>query len=314
MKRKSLLIKIGIAALIIFAAMNIIAAIHAYKFTHFSTSGEVSAPKDNRTMDVKIKMLFTGIDLARPENDRLPETPYEVVHFDSYNHKLEGWYIPADSAIGTVIMFHGYIGNKSQLVKKAHILNQMKYNTLLIDFMGSGGSEGNHTSIGYYEAVQVKDAYDYLQANYPDDNLYLFGNSMGAAAIMKAMKDYDDLKPQALLLECPFGTMEETVNARFRSTRVPTFPMSKILLFWGGFINDYNSFKHNPADYAKEITTPTLLMYGENDVRVTQREIDQIYINLAGPKTKKIIPGSGHNIYVFEHEKEWTENMQLFLK
>lgn len=29
--------------------------------------------------------------------------------------------------------------------------------------------------------------------------------------------------------------------------------MANLLVFWGGVQNDFNAFKHNPTDYAKNI-------------------------------------------------------------
>ena len=50
--------------------------------------------------------------------------------------------------------------------------------------MGSGGSEGNETTIGYKEAEEVKSCYDYV-AGQGEKRIFLFGTSMGAAAILK---------------------------------------------------------------------------------------------------------------------------------
>ena len=76
---------------------------------------------------------------------------------------------------------------KSSLLDKAEIFLNLGYNTFLVDFMGSGGSDGNQTTIGFYEAEEVKTAFNYLEAC-GEKNIILFGTSMGAAAIMKAQR------------------------------------------------------------------------------------------------------------------------------
>src|SRR5271165_3552750 len=97
------------------------------------------------------------------------------------------------------------------------------YNSLLVDFMGSGGSERNQTTIGYKEAQEVRDCYNYIQQSW-EQNIYLYGASMGAVAIMKSIKDYK-IQPKAIIIECPFATMYQAVCARFRMLHVTAIPL-----------------------------------------------------------------------------------------
>ena len=60
--------------------------------------------------------------------------------------------------------------------------------------------------------------------------------------------------------------------------------MPRLLLFWGGIQNGFWGFSHNPVEYAKNIDCPTLLLYGEKDKSVSQKEIKEIFANLKGPK------------------------------
>jgi hypothetical protein len=89
------------------------------------------------------------------------------------------------------------------MLDKSDIFLSEGYNSFLVDFMGSGGSEGNQKSIGFLEAEHVKSCFDYLTNN-GEHNIYLFGTSMVAAATMKAIHDYD-IKPKGIIIECPFG-------------------------------------------------------------------------------------------------------------
>jgi len=82
--------------------------------------------------------------------------------------------------------------------------------------------------------------------------------------------------------------MYKTVCARFRSMNAPTFPMAGLLVFWGGLQNGFWAFGHNPTEYAKKINCPTLLMYGQQDDKVSRAEIDEIFANLAGQKELKM--------------------------
>lgn len=135
---------------------------------------------------------------------------------------------------------------------------------------------------------------------------------MGAVAIMKAVAD-TEIKPDTIIIECPFGTMRTTVQNRFAAMNVPSFPFSDLLLFYGGLQNGFDAYAHNPIDYAKSIDIPTLLMYGAKDQRVTRTEIDEIYKNLAGPKRLEILPNSGHANYLRKSHIGWKNIVSSFL-
>ena len=297
--------------LFIFILMNVIAIFHGYKFTHFDTTVGQRVNPDKLSTLQKAKMLFFGTSLPRPKNTGVPKQPYETVTIKS-NVKLEAWYIKAANPKGTVLLFHGYQGNKSNLIKASDEFLKMGYNTLLVDFMGSGGSEGNSTTIGAIEGVEVKDCFEYIRQK-GEQNIILYGSSMGSAALMKAIDEYR-IAPNAIIIGCPFGTMYKTVAARFDIMGVPSFPMAGLLMFWGGVENGFRAFNHNPEEYAKSVTCPTLLLWGEKDNRVSRGEIDAIYANLAGPKTLKTFPQTGHGAYLDTDHDAWVAEVQQFLE
>ena len=312
MTRKKTLKRIGWGLLIIFVLMNIIAFFHAYKFTHFGDNTLVRTrdPKE-LTLIRRIKSLAFGINNPRPTNQQSPTKPFETIKLKS-NKTIECWLIKTEQAKGTVVLFHGFAGEKSSLIEKAAIFQDLGYNTLLVDFMGSGGSEGNQTTIGFFEASEVKTCFDYLKG-IGENKIYLWGTSMGAVAIMKAINDYG-IQPTGIMIECPFGSMYETVCARFRLMHAPSFPMAGLLVFWGGLQNNFWAFGHNPTEYAKKITCPTLLQYGELDNKVSRAEIDEIFANIKAEKQLRTYPLAGHENYMNKYEQEWRKDIISFLK
>ena len=141
----------------------------------------------------------------------------------------------------------------------------------------------------------------------------MFRTSMGAVAIMKSIYDYS-LEPECIILECPFGDMLETVQARFRIMKAPVFPMSHLLTFWGGLQNSFNAFAHNPSEYAKKIKVKSMLLYGMKDNRVSLEETELIFENLAGPKELKLYPEASHESILMKYRGEWIQNVQDFIE
>lgn len=299
---------------ILFVLMNLVAFFHARKFTHFSVRKEEKT-KDAQelTLFQKLKALAFGIDNPRPVHSALPQQAYETIVLQS-NKRIECWYIKAENPKGTIILFHGYSSDKSLMIDRSNEFLKLGYNTFLVDFMGSGGSEGNQTTIGVQEAMQVKTCYEYL-VKQGEANIYIFATSMGAVSTLKAFHDdvQGVLRPKGLILECPFGTMYKTTTARFKNMGVPSFPMAGLLVFWGGLQNNFWAFGHKPIHYAKSVNVPVLLLYGEKDQNVSRAEVDEIYANLQGPKQFKTYPQAKHESYLLQYRKEWVADVAGFL-
>ena len=140
----------------------------------------------------------------------------------------------------------------------------------------------------------------------------LYGNSMGAAAVLKAVGDRH-LQPAAIVVECPFDSLASTVRHRFDAFGLPAFPAAHLLLFWGGIQERFNPWRFNPVDSAAGIESPTLLMNGGRDPWVSEREARAIYERLNGPKRLQIFPELGHQSFLRARRSEWVAVVTEFV-
>ena len=72
-----------------------------------------------------------------------------------------------------VILVHGYNTDRYVLLEQARIFGELGYNSLLIDQRGWGNSEGEYTSFGFKESLDLLKWIDYLTCQYPRYLLYL---------------------------------------------------------------------------------------------------------------------------------------------
>ena len=135
---------------------------------------------------------------------------------------------------------------------------------------------------------------------------------MGAVAVLKAVSQYQ-LKPDALILECPFSSLLKTVKNRFRIMNLPSFPFAELLVFWGSVQNNFWGFNHNSVTYAKQIDIPTLLNYGLKDNCVDPGEIESIFNQLRGYKEQKFFESCGHESYCKKEPSKWAKTIEAFL-
>jgi len=231
--------------------------------------------------------------------------------------RLESWYAAADTSNGkiprgTVLMFHGHGSSKSGIIAEATAFHELGYHIMVTDFRAHGNSEGSTTSIGMYEARDVKAVYDYVQAK-QEKNIVLYGISMGAATITKAVSEFG-LKPSKVILEMPFATLQDAVAGRMRTMGLPQEPLSTLLTFWGGVELGAWAFNYQPQKDAAAINCPVLLQWGVTDPRVTESETHQIFKNLAS-RDKVLIKylQSGHQSLCKNEKSKWYMTVGRFL-
>ncbi len=300
-------------ALVLFVLVNIITAFHAYKFTHIYNRDEVEIKsKDEKNgWDITKEILFgaKAVKLQNPAPDSVMET---VILHTKDSIKLEAWYIKTTATLkGTVILFHGHLSKKSSVTSEAAGFRKLGYNTLLVDLRAHGGSGGNTCTIGYDESEDVKLAYEYIQSK-GEKNIVLWGISMGAAAVAKAISDYS-LQPSKVILEMPFATIRQAAHGRLKLMGLPAEPLSTLVLFWGSVENGFWAFDMKPAEFVTKITMPTLLQWGKNDPRVLQEETDAVYKNIAGKKELVVYENSGHQSLCEKENEKWMASVSGFL-
>lgn len=302
----------GLCILLAFVLLNVVAINHAYRFTHFTDEGVSTGKEESLTFLQKIGVLFTGITKVKSRVTKFPDRPYSTFTITVKTDTLRGWVLSADSSRGVIIMGHGYAGNKGTLLNEAGGFNDLGFTTVLFDFKGHGESSGYQTTIGYTEAENAVAVYEFVKKQFPRQKIYLYGISMGAVAMLRAVGDLG-LKPDGLILECPYGSMLETAQTRFRIMKVPSFPAAQLLVFWGGIENGFWAFNNNSYRFAEHVTVPTLLLYGKNDERATEKENQEIYEHLKSPKT--IVPfNAAHQSYCVSDPALWRGSMEKFFK
>lgn len=304
---------LGKLILVLFVLFNGMLIFQAYSLSHFYETGEVAIKKqaDKTGWEITKEILF-GPNFAKQKNSE-PDSAVQTLYFTTANGlKLEAWLLPTPAAKGTVALFHGHGGKKSSLLKEAEVFRSLGYSVLLLDFRAHGGSQGNTCSIGYKEVEDVKLAYDYLIAQ-GEKNIILYGVSLGAATITKAVNDYQ-LKPSKIILDMPFASLSDGVRGRLRIMNLPEEPLSTMLTFWGGTLQGFWAFNHKPYQYAQQIKCPVLLQRGRLDNRVTQQETEKIYTNISSAKKLVIYENSSHESLCKKETSKWTNEVTAFLQ
>ncbi len=305
------------AALVLLAIINVLAYKHARAMLQFGgPEGRMRKPEELSFAE-KADALFNGISIPRPESTREPQelAPdcQELSIGSSGGAMLAAWYVNRGAATPLVILFHGYCAEKSSLLPEARAFMDLGASVLLVDFRGSGGSSESYTTVGVEEADDVVASLAYARETFSHERIILFGQSMGAAAILRAAY-MQDIAPEGVILEAVFDTMFNTVCNRFEVMHAPSFPSAQLLVFWAGRQRGLNGFAHNPVDYAGALTCPALFMHGTDDPRAKLEEGRRVFSAAPEPKTLLIFEGVGHESYLSQCPQQWKTAAAEFLR
>ncbi len=289
-----------------------------------------TARPESLSLGSKMKVLFGGVTVPRPQNHSDPRSAhgwdFDRIEIDNgRGENLEVWRIPsgrtgyaASSAEGAplALMFHGYAASKGSLLPAAVQLRQLGCDCWLVDFFGSGGSSGDHTTFGWAEADDVAAVFREAQASSAYDlekrrPIILYGASMGGAAVMRAMADLG-VDADAALVESVFSDLRGTVANRFHLMQLPAFPAADLLLYFGGRDLNFDPREHCPRDYAPRIDVPTLLLHGDRDTRAPLADAQRIRENFSGPASLVAFDAE-HQTLAASHPEQWRNAVRDFL-
>lgn len=169
-----------------------------------------------------------------------------------------------------------------------------------LDFAGSGLSEGEHVSLGYFEREDVEAVIAYLRNSDEVTTIGLWGHSMGATTSLL----YGDRDPSigAMVLDSPFADLLQLANelaqhARENGLRVPGFAISvatsmirrSVRLRAGFDMRDVS-----PVANCGKCFIPALFAHGERDSFIKPSHSEQLHAAYAGDKNLILFDGD-HN-------------------
>ncbi len=291
----------SICAVVGFVSLNVVAWNHVHAMTHFVAVGERTAPPEALSPWEAAWVLAMGVTIPRPRNEAVPIGPFTTHRVPVDGQEVEIWMVPAADSIGEAVLFHGYAGAKDSLLPLVEGFHARRFSVVLVDFRGSGGSDGDDTTLGSREADDVAAVVEWLEARRSCPRL-MYGFSMGGAAVLKAMSEAD-LAVDAMVVESVFDRLRTTVGHRFDRFGLPAFPGADLLLFWGSIDLGRNAFALAPVDVAAEVEVPTCVISGLDDPRVLPAEARAVAQAL--PRGALVLRRGGHELGGLADPEAW---------
>jgi fermentation-respiration switch protein FrsA (DUF1100 family) len=245
---------------------------------------------------------FTGA-FYHPDQVQV-ETPahyhlrFEEVFFNSRDGtRLCGWFVPAiGTPVGTVIHFHGNYGNQTYSFKQVHWLPAKGFNVFTFDYRGYGRSEGKPSKRGVYEDSVSAIEYILNKPGIDDDNVFVFGQSLGGVNAIVAVAKNDFPQIRAIAVEGAFDSYRAEVRERMEATtreKIGNVPCLSLQIWPISFFVVTDSY--SPGEYIHQISPiPVLLIHCLQDAVVYYQHSERLYEAARDPKQLWLINGCNH--------------------
>ncbi|HEY9116552.1 MAG TPA: alpha/beta fold hydrolase, partial [Roseivirga sp.] len=189
------------------------------------------------------KFIFLGDELPADYQYEF-KASFEELNLENGDAQLNALHFKADSAKGLILYFHGNQGNLTRWGNVVIPLIHMGYDVLIMDYRGFGKSKGKRTQMSLLSDVEL--FYQYALKQYAEDQIILFGRSLGTGLASYLAGKH---QPAKLILETPYYSMASVGQQLY-----PIFPVSWAMRF------NFKSY-----DYLKTGTCPIYIFHGTDD-------------------------------------------------
>lgn len=229
---------------------------------------------------------------------------------------LHAYYLPAEKEERFVLLSHGYKGSGfGDFAYTARFLHENGCSLLFIDQRCCGASEGEFITFGAKEQYDIqKWAYYIAERNREKLPIYLYGESMGAAAVLMASGQKLPREVKGLIADCGFQSMKgqlQDIAANWFHLNWVELLLFRVDLFCGLL----GGFRMKEADTAKAIwknRRPVLFFHGLKDTYVNPKNSEYNYVLCRAPKELVLIPEARHLCSAYVAPQLYREKLLEF--
>jgi len=202
--------------------------------------------------------------------------------------------------IPVVIYMHGNASARIEVLPQLTVLLALGVAVFAFDFGGSGKSDGEHVTLGYFEREDLLCVVAHLRATDVVSTIALWGRSMGAVTAL--MHGDRDPSIAGMVLDSPFADLarlcEEMVDkARDQGINVPGFVSSVAIRMIRGSVRRQAEFDIkdvSPITHVPHCYIPALFVAAENDDFITKAHSLSLHDAYAGDANMIVVDGD-HN-------------------
>lgn len=228
---------------------------------------------------------------------------------------LSGWLVLAERPSGaerpsaTVVLLHGFSGNRlSDLALYVPWLAS-RYNVLQFDFRGHGESQASHVTLGGRERLDVQAAFEFCRRR-DLSPVALYGISMGAAIAIVAAPD---VAVSAVVADAAYARLRHPIANRLRIGRHPLARVGSRAILAAAAVRARTRLPDPIERVAAIAPRPLLVIAPHDDALIHYSESVALHAAAGEPKELWVVDGAGHGEAVVVGGQAYRERVLRFL-
>lgn len=244
------------------------------------------------------------------------EQDTQVVEQTSYDDlTLKAIYLDNEASTGkAVILAHGFRGVKEDMDELVKFYHDQGFDVLLPDARGHGESEGDYIGFGWHGRLDYQQWTEMLVDNHEAADIFLHGNSMGAALVLMASGEDLPDEVKGIVADSGYTTAKEELTHQLNHLyNLPAFPLLDITSVMTKVRAGYTFEEASTIDQVKDNTRPLFIIHGGEDELVPTEMAHELYGAAGGEKELWIVPDAGHTDAHTVATGEFQERLQDFI-
>lgn len=240
-------------------------------------------------------------------------TPPETVSFTVPGDKMyEGWLFPGLRTAPTVILCHGYGGQRSDLLTLVNSLQEHQYSVFVFDFRGHGANDGS-TTLGPSEAAAVQGVIEELsRRNDLDGTRFgVWGTDLGGYAAFVASAA--DPRVKALAVDSVYDEPVQFVTLQIERTGLASVPLVGTFTRLGYRLMNWSSRNEPPlsARVGSLNQTAKLFIQGRDNPVLADATL-QLFLKAPEPRAQAVFPRTGYSTMPDGEKREYEREVLNF--
>ena len=225
-------------------------------------------------------LFLNGKKIPKNVVYQFPQPFTEVNLTTADNETINALHFTLEKPKGIILFFHGNRGNLQRWGTIVPYLLKYNYEVFVMDYRNYGKSTGSFNEAKMYTDALL--AYDYVKTKFPEDEIVVYGRSLGATFATKVAAANN---PKHVVLEAPFYNLKRATQFYFALS--PTFLVK---------------YPFRTDKMIGKITAPVTFFHGDKDVTTSFTHSKELF-KLVKSTEKEFVPipsATHHNVKEFE--------------
>lgn len=230
--------------------------------------------------------------------------------------KLHGYWIPAKTPRGSILLAHGYRSTILVDFGLAYAFyHALGFNILVPHQRAHGKSEGRYITFGVKESEDMKCWIDLHNRKFGKQQMILSGMSMGASTVLYLADQQLPDNVKCIIADCGFTSPKAILDFVYRKiVHLPSGPSLWIANLFARVFAGFSLQQKDTRMVLRNAKLPVMMVHGLADDFVPSDMTQQGYDACTTQKELLLVEGAGHGVSFLKDKETYTKRVIAFLE